>query len=262
MDPRLPHGRAGDHQLRPRPAEGVPRRARGRRRRHPGRPRRRRHHRRRRPRARSTRTARPTSPRSRRAASTRCGTGGSSNTVQNYFTEHPIYDRDGAPIVVPEWTFPGRGRVQSQLETAQKVMDVAEKALHALPLRGKQAELSAKLEEHRADIDRAAIYVELYGAYVECEAVYARRQAAGAVPVAPRRADQQDVRLRSPGHRLGPLRHVDPPARRSSSTPGCGRPAAGAPRRTASTGCAARCSTRPATSPPSTSRTRSSRRTS
>ena len=28
LDPRLPHGRAGDHLLRPRPAEGVPRRAR------------------------------------------------------------------------------------------------------------------------------------------------------------------------------------------------------------------------------------------
>jgi HAD superfamily hydrolase (TIGR01490 family) len=93
--------------------------------------------------------------------------------VQRYFTEHPIYDRDGAPIVVPEWTFPGRGRVQKQLETAQNVMDKAEKLLHALPLRGKQAELSAKLEEQRADIDRAATYVELYGAYVECEAVYA-----------------------------------------------------------------------------------------
>ena len=50
LDPRLPHGRAGDHLLRPRLAEGVPRRARGHRRRHPGRPRRRRGVRRRRPR--------------------------------------------------------------------------------------------------------------------------------------------------------------------------------------------------------------------
>ena len=48
LDPRVPHGRAGDHLLRPRPAEGVPRRARGHRRRDPGRPRGRRHHRRRR----------------------------------------------------------------------------------------------------------------------------------------------------------------------------------------------------------------------
>ena len=38
LDPRLPHGRADHHQLRPRPAQGVPRRARGHRRRHPRRP--------------------------------------------------------------------------------------------------------------------------------------------------------------------------------------------------------------------------------
>ena len=45
LDPRLPHGRAGHHLLRPRPAQGVPRRARGHRRRHPGRPGGRGHHR-------------------------------------------------------------------------------------------------------------------------------------------------------------------------------------------------------------------------
>ena len=50
LDPRLPDGGAGHHLLRPRPVEGVPRRAGGNRRRDPGRPRRRRHHRRRRPR--------------------------------------------------------------------------------------------------------------------------------------------------------------------------------------------------------------------
>jgi HAD superfamily hydrolase (TIGR01490 family) len=92
--------------------------------------------------------------------------------VHGWFTEHPVYDREGQPIVVPEWSFPGRGRVQSQLDRATTLFDAAEKALRALPLRGKQAELSARLEETRADVDRAKLYVQLYGAYVECEAVY------------------------------------------------------------------------------------------
>ena len=30
--------------------------------------------------------------------------------VQDWFTDHPLYDTDGQPIVVPEWSFPGRGR--------------------------------------------------------------------------------------------------------------------------------------------------------
>ena len=94
------------------------------------------------------------------------------DTAQGWFREHPLYDSEGQPIVVPEWSFPGRGRVQRQLTQAKTFIERGERALQALPLRGKQAALSAKLEERRADIDRALSYVELYGAYAECEAIY------------------------------------------------------------------------------------------
>ena len=53
LDPRLPHGRARDHLLRPRTAQRIPRRPGGHGRRHPGRPRRRHDHRRRRARTRA-----------------------------------------------------------------------------------------------------------------------------------------------------------------------------------------------------------------
>ena len=33
--------------------------------------------------------------------------------------QHPLYDNEGQPIVVPEWRFPGRGRVQAQLTRAK-----------------------------------------------------------------------------------------------------------------------------------------------
>ncbi|HEX6425711.1 MAG TPA: SDR family oxidoreductase, partial [Acidimicrobiales bacterium] len=39
--------------------------------------------------------------------------------VREWFTEHPLYDSEGQPIVVPDWSFPGRGRVQRQLERAK-----------------------------------------------------------------------------------------------------------------------------------------------
>ncbi|EQD38457.1 Male sterility, NAD-binding domain protein, partial [mine drainage metagenome] len=35
--------------------------------------------------------------------------------VREWFLEHPLYDSQGQPILVPEWNFPGRGRVQKQL---------------------------------------------------------------------------------------------------------------------------------------------------
>ncbi len=90
--------------------------------------------------------------------------------VHGWFSEHPLYDAKGQPIVVPEWTFPGRGRVQGQLERAVGWIDRAERLLTTLPLRGNQATWSASLAETRADAERALGYVELYGAYAETEA--------------------------------------------------------------------------------------------
>lgn len=94
------------------------------------------------------------------------------DNVRTWFTENPVYDSDGQPIVVPEWNFPGRGRVQAQLERAKSAIAKAESTLQALPLRGRQAEWAASLESKREDVERALTYVELYGAYAECEAVY------------------------------------------------------------------------------------------
>ncbi|MGQ0434639.1 MAG: haloacid dehalogenase-like hydrolase, partial [Microthrixaceae bacterium] len=92
--------------------------------------------------------------------------------VRTFFTEHPIYDAEGQPIIVPEWSFPGRGRVQRQLERAKAGIERGESTLQSLPLRGKQATWAATLEEKREDVERALAYVELYGAYAECEAIY------------------------------------------------------------------------------------------
>ena len=92
--------------------------------------------------------------------------------VQAWFTEHPLYDSDGQPIVVPAWSFPGRGRVQRQLTRASKAMDLAEKVVGSLPIRGRQAAWMAALEEQHLLADRALGYVELYGAYTETEARY------------------------------------------------------------------------------------------
>ena len=94
------------------------------------------------------------------------------DTIADWFTEHPLYDREGQPILVPEWSFPGRGRVEGQLRRASTVLRRGEKLIATLPVRGKQADLAATLEERRGDVDRALSYVELYGAYTETEAVF------------------------------------------------------------------------------------------
>ncbi|HUE58830.1 MAG TPA: SDR family oxidoreductase, partial [Acidimicrobiales bacterium] len=92
--------------------------------------------------------------------------------VRAWFLDNPLADSHDQPIMVPEWSFPGRRRVQHQLERATQLLDRAERTLQALPLRGRQADLSARLEERREEAERALSYVELYGAYTETEAVF------------------------------------------------------------------------------------------
>lgn len=94
------------------------------------------------------------------------------NHVRSFFTATPIHDADGQPIEVPEWSFPGRGRVQAQLKRAEKLLSAGERVLQALPVRGPQAEMAARLEERRDQVERALEYVELYGHYTETEAIF------------------------------------------------------------------------------------------
>jgi HAD superfamily phosphoserine phosphatase-like hydrolase len=87
-----------------------------------------------------------------------------------WFTDRPLYDNRGQPIVVPPWSFPGRGKVQGELRRASRVLKAAERAVNMLPVRGERAEIAGRIEERRAEAERALDYVELYGAYAETEA--------------------------------------------------------------------------------------------
>jgi HAD superfamily hydrolase (TIGR01490 family) len=91
---------------------------------------------------------------------------------EEFFGLNPLYDDRGQPINVPEWSFPGRGRVQRQLKRADAAMTVVERVITALPIRGKQAELAARIEDRHILAKRALGYVTLYGAYTETDARY------------------------------------------------------------------------------------------
>jgi len=92
--------------------------------------------------------------------------------IHNFFGENPIYDEKNQPIAPAKWKFPGRGRVESQLNRAERILGQAEQALLKLPLRGKQAGLLSDIQDRKDEVDKALEYVTLYGKYVECEALY------------------------------------------------------------------------------------------
>jgi fatty acyl-CoA reductase len=91
---------------------------------------------------------------------------------EDWFNRHPLYDDRGQPISVPEWSFPGRGRVQRQLQRATRLMGSAEKVLNRVPFRGREARWAEQLDDRHTMAKRALGYVELYGAYTETEARY------------------------------------------------------------------------------------------
>jgi HAD superfamily hydrolase (TIGR01490 family) len=94
------------------------------------------------------------------------------NLVREYFLDNPLYDSDGQPIVAPDWSFSGRGRALRQLQRGVKALAAAEQVVASLPIRGKRAEITARLEERRDQGERALDYVRLYGSYAETEAVF------------------------------------------------------------------------------------------
>ena len=92
--------------------------------------------------------------------------------AEDWFTRNPIYDELGQPIAVAAWQFPGRGRVERQLQRARTSLDRADQVLEKLPLRGRTAAYAMELQSRKELLDQASGYVELYGAYAECEALY------------------------------------------------------------------------------------------
>ena len=149
------------------------------------------------------------SSRWRRARPTRCEYRTLVDLVQDWFTEHPLYDTEGQPIVVPEWSFPGRGQVQGQLRAGQDGHRPGrEGAAAAAPAGQAGRVVGPPREPKREEAERALGYVELYGAYAECEAIYGVDRLL-ALWDALDEADQQATSASTPGSSTGPTTSSD-----------------------------------------------------
>ena len=98
----------------------------------------------------------------------------------------------------------------------------------SLPLRGKQAEFAATLEQKRLEVERALEYVELYGLYTECEAIYQVDNLLALWASSSTASTRQQFHVRSARRRLADVHPRDPPAVdhravRVKSTPGKSR---------------------------------------
>ena len=90
----------------------------------------------------------------------------------DWFTQNPVYDEQNKPIPPPRWSYPSRSKVEKQLKRLKRSIQASEKFLRLLPIRGRQVQTAVYLEDRREHLERALGYVELYGMYLECEAIF------------------------------------------------------------------------------------------
>jgi fatty acyl-CoA reductase len=92
--------------------------------------------------------------------------------VRDYFRRHPLEARDRGTIGVPDWRFPGAGRVERRLRTGERAVDLADRILGALPRGGRMRSAVLTLDRQRAQLEFLRRYFDLYRAYASAEVVY------------------------------------------------------------------------------------------
>jgi len=93
------------------------------------------------------------------------------DTAMEWFQDHPVYDSKGHPTASTEWKYAGSSGLEEQLDRIVKAFDVADRLVNRLPLRG-QTNFTLKLAERRRNLEQIRGYVQIYGAYGKCEALY------------------------------------------------------------------------------------------
>ena len=93
------------------------------------------------------------------------------NTAMEWFGDNPVYDANGHPTASTEWKYAGSSGLEEQLHRVVKAFDVAAKVINRLPIRGENS-FTSKFAERRQNLDQIKGYVDIYGAYGKCEALY------------------------------------------------------------------------------------------
>lgn len=93
------------------------------------------------------------------------------DTAMEWFGENPVYDANGHPTASTEWKYAGSSGLEEQLHRVVKAFDVAAKVINRLPIRGENS-FTSKFAERRQNLDQIKGYVDIYGAYGKCEALY------------------------------------------------------------------------------------------
>ena len=93
--------------------------------------------------------------------------------VRQYFTEHPMpapYSTDAARV--PTWRFPGEGRLEKALSSAERRADLTDRLLLMLPSNERTRRWQTMSSRGRSELEVLRTLSDLYRAYVKTEIVF------------------------------------------------------------------------------------------
>jgi fatty acyl-CoA reductase len=92
--------------------------------------------------------------------------------VREYFQRDPLEARDRGTFAVPVWQFPGSERLERRLRTGERAVELADRALGALPRGTRVRSAALTLDRQRSQLEFLRRYFDLYRPYTGAQVVY------------------------------------------------------------------------------------------
>jgi HAD superfamily hydrolase (TIGR01490 family) len=93
--------------------------------------------------------------------------------VRDYFVQNPLRDSSGRPIQVPEWSFPGRRRVEGQLKVELAALKVAGLLAARMPEGHMASDARQRIARAEKRAKMSLYYSRIYGAYANMTSTFA-----------------------------------------------------------------------------------------
>jgi HAD superfamily hydrolase (TIGR01490 family) len=93
--------------------------------------------------------------------------------VRDYFVQNPLRDSSGRPIQVPEWSFPGRRRVEGQLKMVLAGLKVAGILAARMPEGHMASDARQRIARAEKRAKMSLYYSRIYGAYANMTSTFA-----------------------------------------------------------------------------------------
>jgi alcohol-forming fatty acyl-CoA reductase len=92
--------------------------------------------------------------------------------VREYFLKNPLRDSGGRPVPVPEWSFPGRQRVEGRLKMELTGLKVAGKLAARMPEGHLKTDLRGRVARAEKRARMSLYFSRIYGAYGSMESIF------------------------------------------------------------------------------------------